>query len=427
MTDNYIDIERKLISKALFTNSVERLVSEGIETSHFSDKSSQKVWKMVIDHILKYKQQPSMTTVVDQFDDFCFDQTSDSLDYLKDCFIENVKFKVANEHIRMLAEVVAAKDNSDRLDELFLEAAFKMQQSVPSGNVAKFSNMEKRIKKYDYDKKVGNLMGLTTGMKTFDENLYGIKDHEFVVVAGFQGTGKSTLAQYMVFKQYVENNATPLMISLEMEEKSLYEKWDVMATHISYSNLSGLSLLDKEREEWEMAAERAKNASNDIIVIDNIGKCTVEKVYSAATKYNPDIICVDYMSLMATPANAGSSTWEKLMYSTRGLKMIARDLKIPVIGIAQTNRESSREGATLDNISYGSSIGQDADIIFGLFQDDDMRRSKKMEVRMLKNRRGPTANVDMFWDMNNMVFEEWEDHKHNFYNEGLQSMSRFNV
>src|SRR5690606_12916251 len=105
--------------------------------------------------------------------------------------------------------------------------------------------------------------------------------------------------------------------------------------------------------------------------------------------------------------HASGSMWEKITYITGGLKQVARTLRIPIIAIAQTNKESYDSGADLSNIAYSRSIGQDSDLVFGLHQSTEMRENDKMEIRMLKNRDGARCTTEMKWKMSTMEFREW--------------------
>jgi replicative DNA helicase len=154
-------------------------------------------------------------------------------------------------------------------------------------------------------------------------------------------------------------------------------------------------------------AAKAKKAKNDIIILSKIGKCTVDKVYSEILKYSPDLVCIDYLSLMETPRNA-KSMWEAVTYLTQHLKQLARTLPMPILSVAQTNIGGSTEGAQLDNIAFSRSIGADSDIVIGLGQrDESMRKNHQMKLRLLKNRDGRILETDLFWELETMTIRDW--------------------
>jgi replicative DNA helicase len=169
-----------------------------------------------------------------------------------------------------------------------------------------------------------------------------------------------------------------------------------------------MELSEPDVKKWESAAEKASRASNDIIILDDLGRCTVDRVYAEASRWKPDLLAVDYISLLTAPKSAGNQVWERVTYITRELKLLARTLRVPIIGIAQTNIGGASDGATLENIAYSRSVGQDSDLVFGLKDDKEMRANNKMVVRMLKNRDGRLCETEMLWNMERMDFREWK-------------------
>src|SRR5262249_55528774 len=138
---------------------------------------------------------------------------------------------------------------------------------------------------------------------------------------------------------------------------------------------------------------------------------TVDRAYAELVRWSPDILCIDYITLMSAPRSAGNQTWERVQHITQNLKQISRTLKIPIIGVAQTNRSSADLGAELENVAFGLSIIQDSDIVLGLYRDKagEMKKNKQMTVKLLKNRDGMQINTDLFWDMDNMTFGPWKE------------------
>lgn len=407
-----MDAERELVSKLVHSGSWEDALSAGVVEDHFEDAKLKEVFVKSVEHFRKYRTAPSAKTVRELCPDVTFDIVQDSVQFCLDEFIRTVKRRKAIDALRDLSTTLDDPSKIDMIDALFLERARILAQLIPTTATTRFSDMKRRVQNYTDRLAAGvPAMGIPSGIPSFDQITLGFQRHEYISIVGWQGTGKSTLAQWMLFNAYMAGY-TPMIVSLEMEGEALMRKWDAMATHFKYSGVKGLALTDAEVVEWEKASERAQKAKNDIIVLDDVGRCTVDKVYAEAVRYKPDILCVDYVSLMI-PSRASSQMWEAVTMITQGLKQVARNLGVPIIGVAQTNRDSASEGARLENISYSRSIGQDSDIVFGLHRDDDMRLERQMEVRMMKNRDGRTANAKLFWDLERMQIEEWSP-KHMF-------------
>ena len=394
------DFERALVAKVAQTQAIDRLMAEGITPEHFSDPENADIWRFMCDHAIQYRGAPSFATVLTRFPNHGFEKQDDQLEYIRDQFFTQVKQRYAMEALEDLAREI----EDPNIDELFLERARRLAQSVPSTRISRFSDMEKRIEAYE---KFGGLpSGIDLGIPQFDKLTQGVQPHEYITIAGWQGTGKSTLAQWMLFNAW-QQGKTPMYVSMEMEASALFRKWDTMMVNFEYQALKEGNLTDKELDAWKKAASQVKMGSEDIITIDDVRDCSVDKVYGEIVRHQPDIVCVDYISLLRAPKHAGSSHWETVTYITNQLKATARNLNVPIIGIAQTNANDGGEGASLNNIAYSRSIGQDSDMVFGLFRDEEMIRNKQMGVRMLKNRDGRTGEEKLTWEMDRMIFKPW--------------------
>lgn len=401
-----MDYERALIDKAAQTGRIEGLMLDGISEAHFESDTHKEIWNFLTTHTKKYKQAPSFNTVKNEFPYHNFEITEESIGYIKDQFFKLVKRRNAIDSLRGLAEAVDDPKLVGKIDELFLEESRRLAQLVPSQKVTRFKEIDKRIEQYELGEDLDQ--GIRMGIPLLDNITLGIQPHEYITISGWTGTGKSTLAQWILFNAYMQNK-TPMLISLEMESKALLRKWDTMLTNFNYHRLKSHTLEERELERWKHKAKDINKRTNDIIILDEVYKCSVDRVYAELVRWQPDILCIDYISLMDTQRAVGNSNWEKIMYLTQSLKQLSRTLKIPIIGVAQTNRDSATSGAKLDNIAWSVAIIQDSDMVLGLHQDDDMKNEKRMELRMQKNRDGQTLDVDLLWDMRTMTFGPWRD------------------
>lgn len=396
------DTERQLVSKAAHTSQVEPLLHKGIESKHFVDIESRDVWEFMREHTVKYGSAPSMGILSKKFPSYRFEVVQDALEYCADRFVRDVRRREAIDALRDLTQLVD-DGKIDGIEEAFLERSRLLSQVVPAPTASLFSRMADRIRAYHDMIALGTHHGIPFGIPTVDKLTLGIQPHELVSIVGWQSMGKSTLMQHIFFNAWLQGK-TGLIISLEMEERAVQRKLDVMATNFLYHDVKAGNLSKSQLKAWEKMAERARTAKNDIIVIDNIGRCTVDRVYAEMVKYKPDICGVDYISLMHT--REGQAMWEKITHITQSMKQVARSLKIPIVMAAQTNVAGADEGARLTNVAYSKSIGQDSDIVLGLHRDEEMKKQHRMEIRMNKNRDGEQANVTMHWEPEIMKFRE---------------------
>jgi len=404
-----MDFERKLVNAVVQRSNVESLLLSGIKEEHFSEEENREIFTFMTEHFRKYKTSPSSEIVSNAFPDHLFETEQDTLQYLKDEFLKVVKRRYAMIAIHELADALEDGELVGDIDALFLEKSRELSQIVPVAELSRFKDMDKRIVAYESGEDI--LDGILMGIPDFDFVTSGIQSHEYVTISGFSGTGKSTLAQWMLFNAYMQGK-TPMYISLEMEAKALLRKWDTMAMNFEYQRLKRQRLSDEDVLKWKERAEIVRQADNDIIILDDVAGCTVDRVYAELTRYQPDILCIDYITLMDTPRSAGGTQmWEKVVTLTRQLKQTSRTLGIPIIGVAQTNRSGYQTGAQLDNIAFSQSIVNDSDIILGLAaRDEEMERNKRQTIRLLKNRDGRVEESDLLWKMETMEFGPWKDH-----------------
>lgn len=402
-----MDYERLLINKVAQTSRIENLLLEGIREEHFYDLELREIFNFMVEHYKKYKQPPSFNTVKTQFSLHNFEITDESIDYLRDKFLKQLKWRFAVDSVRDIAGLLDDPEKCENVEEIFLERSRALAQLVPSASMARLSNLEERI--LEYEKPLNGTQGIKMGIPSFDNVCLGIQPYEYVSIIGASGSGKSTLAQYILMNAYLQNK-NAMCISLEMEAGALMRKWDTMLVDkLSYMELKSHALDEENKKVLQEKAKELKKKLNenksDILVLDDVRNCTVDRVYAELVRWKPDICCIDYISLM--DSHKQGSVWEKTMYITQALKQTARTLKIPIIGVAQTNRASFQDGPQADNVAGSISIIQDSDIVLGLYSDKEMKKEKRMQVRMLKNRDGMVGDTDLKWDMGTMTFEPW--------------------
>jgi replicative DNA helicase len=414
-----VNAERTLVTLVAQTGRVQDTVAAGVESQHFAAADCRALFDFCLEHSQKWGQPASFKVVKASHpaQGFEFEPTHDAFEFVLNRFIGDVKRRHA---LVALEEIATYLDDPQadmtRVDELMVEAATRTSQLVPGARVGSFKAMKQRIAEYNVSKERGSWKGIQMGIPEFDELTLGIQPHEFVSVAGWQGTGKSTLLSYMTWHAYLQG-ATPLIFSLEMEAAALMRKYDLLAMNwqrdlheaVDSISLKGGGMTDKDLARWEAQAKLAEQAVPDIWIVDDIGRPTLERVWSEISRRKPGIVGVDYVSLMEPPGRASESIWQDLTRLTRGLKIMARTLKVPIIGLSQTNIEGAAQGARLENIAYSRSLGQDSDLVLGLHQTEDMRQQKQMELRMLKNRDGRVTNADMLWDPGLARFLPWKD------------------
>ena len=395
-----MDVERALLTKALQTKGgLPELVARGIEPDHFADEDMQEVYIWATQFMSDHAQPPSMTVAKEEFGrDFQALLTKDPLSWHIERFVRLVKERLAVDLVRGFHEALEDPYEIDEIELRALEMARDLAEVVPAPKARRFSEGTARKEEYDRRKKSDIIHGIKIGIPTIDNITLGLQPHELLIWGGGPGSGKTTALQYCTMNAYV-NGTTALFISLEVEAEQILRKFDTMRSHVRYHALKALEL-DKENErKWHEILERAEEdkAHKDIIIVDDIRNCTVDKVAAQQIRYKPGIIAVDYLEEMRTPRNVQG--WEGVAENGRGLKQQARTTKVPYMTATQLNREGETSYQSAQKI---------ADMLIVLIPpEEDEPNSTEMTLLMRKYRDGPSRKkITMQWDLDTMDIRE---------------------
>jgi replicative DNA helicase len=401
------DYETQLIDKAVQSGGIEQLIAHGVREDHFDNDDNKKIWEYLTGYVRKYRTPPSLDTVKERFPEHKWKIVSEPLQAVQDGFIVGVKRKEAVKAFGDLADILEDNqpENIAIIDELFLDKAKQLAQVVPASHISKFTQMSKRIDEYKVKKDAGITFGIPFGIEALDDKTMGLHPHQYATIAGWTGIGKSTLGLVLSLNHFVAG-FTPMIISLEMDEGEIYRKLDAIAVGLKQQYLKAMTLPGADVKKWEEYAAKIETFENDIIVVD-VDFATPDKVYAETARWNPDVVVVDYVQLMVGPKNLRSK-WEKVDHCSQMLKAQARSLRIPVYGLSQTNADGADQGAKLDNLGGAKAIGFHSDLVLGLNRTEEMEAMNKMQVRIIKNRGGPTGSFDMYWNQEDAEFREWK-------------------
>lgn len=407
-----MDIERALVSKTINAGLIEYVISRNIKTVHFEDPNGEnaQVFRTLVAHFDQYSAPPSQELVMARHPNYRLDVSTDVIDSLLDDFIRKVKRR---EMQKALIDVAGRIDNRDEqldLEMVLFEAAEQVASIVPSSRVSRLSDVPQRIELLRRRMREGRIPGVQLGWPSIDNETLGIQGPEMVVFAAFSNGGKSTILQYSCLAGYLTDPSfNGLMISLEMDAGSLLRKFDAMATSIQ---LWAIKAMDMGREalpdammyELERWAERASRAPNNIVIIDDIPNCTVERVMAETMRWKPSATYTDYLQYMD---GSGDNSYTKVGNIAKGLKRIARLTGIPQITAAQTTRGAAREGVKEDNIADSIEIYRSADWMFGIERDEELDAEKSARLKIVKARDGKKGvEIKIGFDFDTMDFGE---------------------
>lgn len=369
-----------------------------------------EVFDWLAGHTRRYNAPPSQQFFRDRFPNWAGEGSSDSLEALIDTFLAHVKRRAFSAKIIELAKYEYDPSKWHQLDQLMLDAARDLSALVPEGTVGRFSaEMRQRIDRYEEERRNPQLSrSLHMGIPPFDDVTNGMRPGNLVTIAGYSGLGKSLMSQFFVMNA-LEQDATGLILSLEMTKEEIFERLDTMVTNFSYKLLGKRDLPDDAVALWRRIAAQFASAQTEIYVKDRLSGCTPDRVYAEINRYKPDIAVVDYVQLMRTQRRSDAQ-WQVLVEVTNALKEIALATDCVIVMVSQDGRSAAQDGSTDQNMGGSISVYQAADIYLGLHQSDEMYAQERMEVRLLKSRRGERKKTAyLSWMPSTMSIEYRDD------------------
>ena len=254
--------------------------------------------------------------------------------------------------------------------------------------------------------KGGGIPGLSTGLPDLDTTLLGLKKGELILIAARPGQGKTSMALNLARYVGEHSGKTVAVFSLEMSREELVQRLLSSAAMVDGKKLSTGNL---SQPEWDRIVAAAGQLSATDIRVDDNSTLTVADM-NAQCRRIPDLglVVIDYLQLMQSSGSGHSWTNESRTQAvsdmSRMLKIMAKELNVPVICLSQLNR--ANEGRTnkrpmLSDLRESGSIEQDADIVIGLYRDGyynkDTENPNLSEAIILKNRHGDTRTVELMW------------------------------
>ncbi len=246
-------------------------------------------------------------------------------------------------------------------------------------------------------------IGARTGFTKLDSVTGGMNNSDLVILAARPGMGKTSFALNLATNVSKNAQKTVAIYSLEMSKEQLVSR--MLSTHaLVDSHKLRTGLLDTK--EWGRLAESADALSSMDILLSEATGITVSQMKAELRRVkNLGMVVIDYLQLMDAPLKSENRV---LVISdiTRNLKLMAKELNVPVLLLSQLNRgveSRTDKRPMMSDLRESGSIEQDADIIMFLYNDFYYNREKSQtpnitECIIAKNRHGETSKIDLVWD-----------------------------
>ena len=268
----------------------------------------------------------------------------------------------------------------------------------------------------------GVAAGVPTGYPSLDRMLMGLREGQLVIIGARPAVGKTSFALNLALNAASEGY-TVAFFSLEMSGKEIAQRFICAHAQVSMSNFRTGKI---SPQEWANIGQAAEDLSRLDILIDDTPGITVTEIRAKARRmlHNKEkaIIILDYLQLVSPPAGrrAESRTVE-VSEMSRALKIMAKELAVPVISLSQLSRAvESRTGKRpqLSDLRESGSIEQDADIVMFLDRSSNEQEAGREDrppegitrIIVAKNRSGPIGDVDLVFLAASTKFYELNEH-----------------
>ena len=248
------------------------------------------------------------------------------------------------------------------------------------------------------------LSGIESGFIDLDEKISGLNNSDLIIVAARPAMGKSAFVLNIASFVAMHDKVPVMIFSLEMSKDQLVKRILSSESEIDSMKLNNANL---DSDEWLKLGEASGRLSDIPIYIDDTPALSSSEIRAKCRKAklekNVGLIIIDYLQLMESRTN-NASRQQEISEISRSLKILAKELDVPVIALSQLSRATESRAdhrPMLSDLRESGSIEQDADIVMFLHREDyyDKETEKKniAEVIIAKNRNGETGTVELAW------------------------------
>ena len=250
--------------------------------------------------------------------------------------------------------------------------------------------------------------GIPTGFSRLDDCISGLNRSDLILIGARPAMGKTSFA-LNIAANVAKIGKKVVFFSLEMSNEQLATRLLATEARVESNKLRSGKIA---QEEWVRLSQAAERFMNYNLYLDDTSTITVPEIKSKIRRMkNVDCIVLDYLGLMQS-AKKSENRVQEVTEITRSLKLLAKDMKIPVVVCCQLSRGPEKNGKAsnrpmLSDLRDSGSIEQDADIVMMLYREGYYAADKKnpeevdmtkADVDVAKNRHGPTERIQLHWD-----------------------------
>lgn len=419
-----IDAEKSLLGAVLIDEEIISDATELVVPTDFYDKKHQAIFAAML-HLYERHKPVDLLTLTNEL------KKKKSLEIVGGSayLTELTNYVPSAAHARSYAEIISEKSirrrlikTSASLTELGFDEETPTEDILQTAEAELFSVSDKNTNQNLYSlesildesferieelhRNKGQLRGVRTGFTDLDRMTAGLQRSDLIILAARPAMGKTTLVTNMAYNVATIAKQPVLFFSLEMGKEQLVDRMLSDVSGINSWNIRTGNLTDDDFA--KLSEAMGEMAEAPIFIDDTPGLSVLDMRTKARRKHHESplgLIIVDYLQLMQASGNHGGNRVQEVSEISRGLKLLARELNVPVIALSQLSRTVESRTPPIPQLSdlrESGSIEQDADIVSfiyrpGYYEPDNPDVQNITELIIAKHRNGPTGKVSLYF------------------------------
>ncbi len=325
-------------------------------------------------------------------------------------------------------------ESMDDVDDALDEAEKKVLSVVKNRQGSEFKPFKEILKdtKNNLEKlynSKGDVTGIATGFIDLDRLTAGLHENQLVILAARPAMGKTLFALNVAVNAAL-NGKSVAIFNLEMDANQLANR---MLSSVGQINGRKFLSASFNNNDWTRLNEAISQLEDAKIFISDMAESTIGSIRSkcrrlASSETGLDLIVVDYLQLISGGKNYGTNRQQEVSDISRALKLLALELHVPILALAQLSRDVEKRDdkkPVLSDLRESGSIEQDADIVAFLHRDSYYPKGKKQEVKeptdekkasiceliVAKHRNGNTGKIDLIFKGDTCSFLNYQEDK----------------
>ena len=425
-----IEAEQAVLGSVLINDEVLDMISEILITEDFYRKSHRIIFETMIslhnerksidnititDKLLKEKKLAQVggiafiTSLANTVP-----TTVNVMDYAKIVKEKSVLRKVITAAENIISVAINSNcsidEFTDKAESLILQATKNNKKhsiiGIQEQTIEAFRQIE------DIHEHKGKLLGLPTGFKDLDKLLSGLKKSDFIILAARPSMGKTAFALNIASYLAMKKNVPIAFFSLEMSSSQLLQRVFSSRGLIPYEKMKTGNL---DNTEWNNLIKVSDAVAASNLVINDTVDLNVMNIRSIARKLkqekNIELIVIDYLQLIQSAKRENRN--QEISEISRALKLLARELDIPIIALSQLSRSvevRQNKKPMLSDLRESGSLEQDADVVMFLYREDyyepETENKNITDIIIAKHRNGPIDTVQVFFHKGYVRFQD---------------------